>query len=276
MKKIVTIVCGLLLLASCGNSIEKKAEDKLTIARNAYKHGNYAEAKRQIDSIKILYPKAFEARKAGQTLLLDVELKAQQERLDSLNSALESWNEALASIKSNYVLEKDTAYQEIGNYFWPTQTVEKNLHRSFLRFQVSETGALRMTSIYCGKNNVHHTSIKVTAPDGTFAETATSHDSYETSDLGEKIEKADYKGEDVDNLIYFIFLNKEKRLRVEFRGDHNYTTTMSNEDQDAAIAIYELTHILNNISDIQQAQGAARQKIAYINEKKKRKAQSPS
>ena len=39
------------------------------------------EAKTQIDSIKILYPKAFEARKAGQELMLDVELKAQQEIL---------------------------------------------------------------------------------------------------------------------------------------------------------------------------------------------------
>ena len=45
-------------------------------AKAAYERGDYEEAKLQIDSIKILYPKAFEARKAGQALMLDVETKA--------------------------------------------------------------------------------------------------------------------------------------------------------------------------------------------------------
>mgnify|MGYP006914993219 CR=1 FL=1 len=46
--------------------------------QGCYERGDYEEAKLQIDSIKILYPKAFEARKAGQALMLDVETKAQQ------------------------------------------------------------------------------------------------------------------------------------------------------------------------------------------------------
>ena len=53
----------------------------------AYERGDYEEAKLQIDSIKILYPKAFEARKAGQALMLDVETKAQQKTLAYLDSA---------------------------------------------------------------------------------------------------------------------------------------------------------------------------------------------
>ena len=46
------------------------------VAKAAYERGDYEEAKLQIDSIKILYPKAFETRKAGQALMLDVETKA--------------------------------------------------------------------------------------------------------------------------------------------------------------------------------------------------------
>lgn len=78
MKKLIIFFCGTLALTACGNGIEKKANEKLTVARAAYERGDYEEAKTQIDSIKILYPKAFEARKAGQELMLDVELKAQQ------------------------------------------------------------------------------------------------------------------------------------------------------------------------------------------------------
>lgn len=86
MKKLIIFFCGTLALTACGNGIEKKANEKLTIARAAYERGDYEEAKTQIDSIKILYPKAFEARKAGQELMLDVELKAQQEILAFLDS----------------------------------------------------------------------------------------------------------------------------------------------------------------------------------------------
>ena len=99
MKKLIIFFCGTLALTACGNGIEKKANEKLTIARAAYERGDYEEAKTQIDSIKILYPKAFEARKAGQELMLDVELKAQQEILAFLDSALQAKQAAFDAIK---------------------------------------------------------------------------------------------------------------------------------------------------------------------------------
>ena len=67
-------------------------------------------------------------------------------------------------------------YQNIGNYLHPSQVIEKNLHRSFLRFQVDENGVMSMTSIYCGAHNIHHVAVKVTAPDGSFAETPAAKD----------------------------------------------------------------------------------------------------
>ena len=68
MKKLIILFCGTLALAACGNGLEKKANEKLMVAKAAYERGDYEEAKLQIDSIKILYPKAFEACKAGQAL----------------------------------------------------------------------------------------------------------------------------------------------------------------------------------------------------------------
>ena len=62
-----------------------------------------------------------------------------QQTLAYLDSVMAVKQASLDSIKGNYVLEKDTAYQEVGNYFYPTQVVEKNIGRSFLRAQVSET-----------------------------------------------------------------------------------------------------------------------------------------
>lgn len=73
----------------------------------------------QIDSIRILYPKAFEARKQGVKLMQQVDLKEQRKSLIYLDSMMVVKQAQLDSVKGNFVLEKDTAYQEVGNYFIP-------------------------------------------------------------------------------------------------------------------------------------------------------------
>lgn len=272
MKKLIILACATMLLAACGNDVEKKAAEKLTAARTAFGQGDYNEAKLEIDSIKVLYPKAFKARKEGIKLLQQVELKEQSESLVYLDSMLQSKQQELERIKGKYTLEKDPEYQRVGNYFWPSQTVEKNLHRSFLRFQVSETGEMTMTSIYCGANNIHHFAVKVTAPDGSFAETPASKDSYETTDLGEKIEKADYKMGQDGNVIGFLYLNRDKTIRVEYIGERKYTTNMTVSDRQALAGVYELSQLLMSIEQIKKEMEEAKLKIEFVKKKMEQKS----
>ena len=273
MKKLIVGLCATLVLASCGNDAEKKANERLTTARTAFEQGDYNEAKLQIDSIKILYPKAFDARREGISLMQQIELKEQQQSLVYLDSILQTKQKEFESIKNKYVLEKDAEYQQTGNYFWPTQTVEKNLHRSFLRFQVNEQGVMSMTSIYCGGSNLHHFAVKVIAPDGSFAETPASKDSYETTDLGEKIEKADYKMGADGNVMGFLYLNRDKNIKVEYIGDRKYTTTMSSADRQALAGIYELSQLLSSIEQIKKEQEEANLKIQFVTKKIEQKQQ---
>ncbi|WP_281962349.1 MULTISPECIES: hypothetical protein [Bacteroides] len=273
MKKLIVGLCATLVLASCGNEAEKKANERLTTARTAFEQGDYNEAKLQIDSIKILYPKAFDARREGISLMQQIELKEQQQSLVYLDSILQTKQKEFESIKNKYVLEKDAEYQQTGNYFWPTQTVEKNLHRSFLRFQVNEQGVMSMTSIYCGGSNLHHFAVKVIAPDGSFAETPASKDSYETTDLGEKIEKADYKMGADGNVMGFLYLNRDKNIKVEYIGDRKYTTTMTSADRQALAGIYELSQLLSSIEQIKKEQEEANLKIQFVTKKIEQKQQ---
>lgn len=273
MKKLIVGLCATLVLASCGNDAEKKANERLTTARTAFEQGDYNEAKLQIDSIKILYPKAFDARREGISLMQQIELKEQQQSLVYLDSILQTKQKEFESIKNKYVLEKDAEYQQTGNYFWPTQTVEKNLHRSFLRFQVNEQGVMSMTSIYCGGSNLHHFAVKVIAPDGSFAETPASKDSYETTDLGEKIEKADYKMGADGNVMGFLYLNRDKNIKVEYIGDRKYTTTMTSADRQALAGIYELSQRLSSIEQIKKEQEEANLKIQFVTKKIEQKQQ---
>lgn len=260
-------VAAAMLVCSCGDNVEKLAEKHLAAANELFSAGDYSGAKNEIDSIKILYPKAFNARHEGIRLLQQVELKEQERSLAYLDSVMTAKQDDFKAVESKYVLEKDTAYQLVGNYLWPTQVLEKNLHRSYLRFQVSEQGILSMTSIYCGGSNIHHTTVKVTAPDGTFAETPVSSDSYETSDMGEKIEKADFKVGEDGGVMNFVYTNRDKNLKVELNGDRAYAYNMTPADKVALTNVYELWQTLSAIEQVKKEQEEANLKIAFINKR---------
>ena len=253
-------------LSSC-NSDEKKAEELFQRAESSFATGDYSLAKLQIDSIRTLYPKAFEVRKAGIKLMQQVDLQEQQKTLVYLDSVMAVKQASLDSIKGNFVLEKDTAYQEVGNYFYPTQTVEKNIGRSFLRGQVNERGEMSITSIYCAGGKLHHRAVKVSVDD-LFAETPISPDCYETTDLGKAIEKADYKLGSDGGVIAFITANQDKkRIRLEFIGDRNYKTTMQPNDIKAIAELSRLAQILSSIEAIKKEQNEANLKIRFVNRK---------
>ena len=211
MKKLIVLTCTLSLLTACGDSIEKKAGEKLAAARAAFEHNDYNEAKLQIDSIKILYPKAFDPRKEGIKLMQQVELKEQQESLVYLDSMLQVKQKEFEAIKNKYTFEKNEEYQKIGNYFWPTQTVEKNLHRSFLRFQVNEQGVMTLTSIYCGPSNIHHVAVKVIAPSDREALVGT----YELAKLLSSIRQIQQEKEEANLKIEFVKRKMEQKAQEE-------------------------------------------------------------
>ena len=253
-------------LFSC-NSDKKKAEELFQRAESSFATGDYSLTKLQIDSIRTLYPKAFEVRKAGIKLMQQVDLQEQQKTLVYLDSVMAVKQASLDSIKGNFVLEKDTAYQEVGNYFYPTQTVEKNIGRSFLRGQVNERGEMSITSIYCAGGKLHHRAVKVSVDD-LFAETPISPDCYETTDLGKAIEKADYKLGADGGVIAFIIANQDKkRIRLEFIGDRNYKTTMQPNDIKAIAELSRLAQILSSIEAIKKEQNEANLKIRFVNRK---------
>ena len=267
MKKagLTTLVLAALLTA-CGSD-DRKAGELFQRAELSFADGDYSLAKLQIDSIRTLYPKAFDVRKSAVRLMQQVDLKEQQKTLVYLDSVMAVKQAELDSIKGRFVLEKDTAYQEVGNYFYPTQVVEKNIGRSFLRGQVNELGEMSLTSIYCAGGNIHHTAVKVTAGD-LFAETPASLDSYETTDWGKAIEKADYKLGNDGGVIAFLVANRDKKnIRLEFIGDRNYKTVMQPNDVKAIAELSELARILTGIEEIKKEQKEANLKIQFVTRK---------
>lgn len=267
MKKTgLSALLALTVLAGCGDGGEKEAQLRLQKAEAALSQDHFSEAKLQIDSIKILYPKAFEARKQGIKLMQQVDLNEQRKTLVYLDSMLQVKQSQLDSIKGKFVLEKDTAYQEIGNWFYPTQVVEKNTGRSFLRAQVSELGEMSLTSIYCAGGKLNHTSVKVSVGD-TFAETPASKDIYATTDLGRTIEKADYKVGEDGGVVGFVMAHQDKNIQLTFIGDKTYRTAMQKNDRKAIAELAGLARVLTGMEEIRKQQKEANLKIQFVTRK---------
>jgi hypothetical protein len=269
MKKIIIYLCIILTATACGESKEDKAHDRLIAARTALEREDFNEAKLQIDSIKILYPQEYEVRQEGQDLLCIVVIKEQQHNLRFLTSMLQTKEQEFAAIKGQFILEKNSRYQEVGNYMWPSQTVERNLHRSFLRFQVSEQGVMTLSSIYHGSRALHHSAVKVIAPDGTYAATPACKDVFRDHNLGEWMECADFHYGMDGGVINFLYLNQNKSIRVEFLGGSRYVTSLSSSDRSALIHVYSLTRVLGAIQQIKQEIEEANVKIKFILKKQK-------
>ena len=267
MKKTgLSALLALAICAGCSDGGEKEAQIRLQKAEVALQQENFSEAKLQIDSIKVLYPKAFEARKQGIKLMQQVDLKEQGKTLVYLDSMMQVKQAQLDSIKGNFVFEKDTAYQDIGNWLYPTQVVEKNVGRSFLRGQVNELGEMSLTSIYCAGGQLNHTSVKVSVGD-TFAETPMTNDSYITTDLGRTIEKADYKVGNDGGVTGFIVANADKNIQLTFIGDKTYRTAIQKNDRKAIVELTELARILSGMEEIRKQQKEANLKIQFVTRK---------
>lgn len=266
MKKTITIGCLCLLLAACGGA-DKKAQAYLQKAQTAYEAGNYEEAKALIDSIKSKFPKAYDTRREGQRLMQQTVLKEQEQNLAFLDSLLAEKRQQLQEVSSRYVLEKDTAYQQLGNYIHPSQVLEKCLHRTYLSFAVNERGEMRMTSVFCGKNNIHHYAVKVIAPDGTYAETPAAKECYETNVLGEQIEKADFKLGDDGGVMDFIYRNSNLNLKLELTGERKFTTSILPSDRQALVAVYDLAHLLCLITQMEEEREQSVVKIRFVKKK---------
>ncbi|MGN0036788.1 MAG: hypothetical protein ACI36X_06185 [Bacteroidaceae bacterium] len=272
MKK-ETYVCILALLAATAcNRADRQAEPYLMRAEEALARGNYADAKRQIDTIRLCYPKAFAVRERGIGLMQRIELEEQRRSLAYLDSMEAVRVQECNELIPRFVLEKDTAYQEVGNYFYPTQTVEKNVGRTYLCAQVDERGRMRLTSVYCAARKLNHRSVRVVARDGSFAETPVSDDVYVSSDLGVWTEKVDYSvGADGD-VAGFVALHADQPLTLELVGDRTYRIALTAADRKAIAEVYGLTGVLSALESIRKQQREARLKMEFVQRKMQERA----
>ena len=268
MKQIIYYIgIVVFLFTSCNNS-EKEAQSRLDKAQLLFNQNELFAAKNEIDSLRILYPKEFKVLKEGLVLMRQIELKEAERNIAFCDSLLPIKKEEAEKLNKGFVFEKDENYQEIGNYIWKQQTIERNVERCYIRCGVNEKGEMYLASVYFGSRPIEHTSIKISTGDGLYAETASiPYDggvNYRFKDLGNTTEIVTYKGDNSIDAIKFIYANEKARIKVEYIGGKPFNIYMSEADKKAIIETYNLATVLSDIENLTNEKNKATKKIAYL------------
>ncbi|MDR0844247.1 MAG: hypothetical protein LBN71_03425 [Tannerella sp.] len=271
LKSVSVWFLGILLLAGCGGKT-KKAREHLEAARMLYENQQYAATKNAIDTIRLLYPREVEVLRESLALMRLTERSECERNIAYCDSMTPIRLEEVESLKKGFVFEKDSNYEDLGNYIWKQQVVERNVERSYIRCGVDEKGELYLSSVYFGGRPLNHTGLKLSAPNGTYAETATvPYDggmNYRFKDEGNTTEAVTYKGEKCIEAVNLVYGADDKtRIKAEYTGGTAYSIYLTENDKKAIRATCDLAVVLNDIEAMRIEKERATKRILYLNSK---------
>ena len=276
MRKSLILLAVMVMTVSCQESIEQKAGHHLDNAKEAFSIGNFNVAKQEIDSIKILYPKAFEARRQGIKLMQQIEEAEQMRIIEYEDSMIVAATEAFNKIKGNYAFEKDERYQDLGLYTVKSQAPQRNTDRTYIRAQVDELGRMNLISCYRGSSYIHHDWLKLSVGDN-YVDTPESRDRHEFTDLGVYYEWLSFINGNDGGAAAFISANRDQDITFTLyrkTGPESsrpvYRNLKLNKDDRYAIAsLYELSQILLSLNEHKNLRDEADRHLKFIRSKMK-------
>jgi len=272
---VIKIFSAFVLIGICisGQACSNKndANYYLNSAKAAYESGSFSEAKLKIDSIKILYPKAFNEITEGFSLMQEIRYAENQRNIAYCDSMLPLNYSLLKEMLTKFDYERDKQYQEFGNYIPKSHSQSKSISGgNTLRSGVGEKGTLYIESVV-KEPNVNHHKIKVTLPTGEFAESnsVTSDGlNYRFSTLDVSYEIVRYTGKDENGVSEFIHTFNNNTITVNFIGKRNITHQLTKTEKSAISQSYELSRLLTDIERLKFEKERSEALLRYLQSKK--------
>lgn len=271
MKKTIALLAVCAALCGCAENVEKQAGRHLNNAKEAFSIGNYNVAKQEIDSIRILYPKAFEARKQGIKLMQQVEEAEQMRAIEYEDSMITVAQAAFDQIKAGYAFQKDEQYQDLGLYTIKSQDPTRNTDRTYIRAQVDELGRMTLISSYRGSSYIHHDWLKLSVGD-LYVDTPESNDRHEFKDLDVCYEWLSFINGNDGGAAAFISANKDANITYTLYRKTGPDSSrpvyrnlkMTKDDRYAIAKLYELSLVLSTLDEHKKAREEADRHLKFI------------
>ncbi len=264
-----TIVFLFIFLFACGTK-DDGAKLRLDAARQFYTNKEYIQAKQEIDSIKILYPKAFDEIRSGLAFLDTIRRAENEQIITQCDSLIAIHEPTLNKMKSLFSFQRNKEYQETGAFI-PKESLNGGIITgTMLRSGVGEDGISFIESVFVGAKQKHN-QIKVSAKDGSFTQSLAVNDdglNYRFSNMGKEYEIIRFAGINENGVAGFIFANSNKPLTVTLTGQGKYTYTLSQTTKSAISKSFQLSTMMLQLDSLKTAKEKAEYHIYYLDNKK--------
>jgi hypothetical protein len=261
-------VCS--VISACNNG-RKEASATLERAKTLYEKAEYSAAQKAVNELKARYPKEVELLKEALHLMRQIELKEQEKNRSFCDDWLIIKRIAADSTKQFFVFEKDPRFDTTGRY------IEKKAAASSASWRIQtgiyENGDIYLKSVYRGKTPVRHNHLKVSTPEGEYAQTeAIPFDgglnySFVDDNTGLAHEIVTYqKGRD-NGLIGFIYNYSTQKLTAQYMGGQAYSFVLTPAEIESLVKTVEFSAILQDIRKLQEEKAKAEERINYLQAK---------
>ena len=203
-----------------------------------------------LDSVQILFPKAFEiaekAKETGNKLNSEI-LFRKQEQLDRVSNRLKEFEGLFDKEK--------TEYDRFTQYIHKMQKFERRWNQSFIELHLDERGDLFISSNYYGPEWLNHTGIRVY--DGIFQARTDSvslddPNNHHSEFMNLHWEKVSYKNGKDNGVIQFIADNADRNLKAVFLGKRMYYIVLESFDKQAIKDALQLSNAIKRKIELQK------------------------
>ncbi|MCD7971050.1 MAG: hypothetical protein LUG18_00025 [Candidatus Azobacteroides sp.] len=263
LKAIFLFLLAGLLITGC-NKDEEKAKARLDVAREYMQKQEYAAARAEIDSIRILYPKALSILKESQGLGWEIESKELERSISYLDSMMVVYQEKADSIRKDLLVEKNEEYQTEAIYMDKNQTLEKTMGTTCLRFYVNERGDMTAMAVASGAGKGSFTAVRAETPSGIYGETPEIYKEDSNNFNGELSQTLTFSRGKDNGFIEFLYTYREEPLKISFLGSGKpYVYTFGNNERKALASVYELSFALTNINQLKKERKLTEAKLKF-------------
>lgn len=267
-KAVYLILLSFLIVSCSGN--KRNAEQLLSEAQSLYNEGEYSLAKSKLDSIKILFPKAYDEIKSGMKLMQDIRMAENVRNIAFCDSMLVVSEGKKSEFMKQFDFVKDAEYHELGVYYPKSYSYNQSLNRSGLRAGVEEKGKMFIESILLN-NRIKHNKIRVTTKSGDFAESlAVTSDgfNYSFTTLDKKYEVVRFNESTENGVINFIYTFQDNPISLFFVGNREASVSLTKAQINSVVQSFELSVLLLEIEKLKFEKEKSETLIRYLESKK--------
>lgn len=255
------------LLVACGNIEEERSQAMFDEVQTLFDKHELNAAKLMIDSLHTTFPKMVKMRRKADTIAWKIELVEIERSRPFLDNVLTEKNTEFEILKKEFRFEKNSEYQDVGNFVPKRLKTENNVGRNYVKPYVDENGKFYLMSYFQG-NKLKHRKLRANVGD-IFAETNSAElsDLHAFNDGGTYRENVMFTDETLGEFPQFIAKNSAEKIRVTLIGDREYAYFLSTTDKTAFLDAFRLSLLLKDIKKMHIQQKKMDYRKTLLNKK---------